>query len=436
MSGVAPVTGAVLLGFDGKLPVRGDFVGDGLPRGFLVPWRAWVDAAMTASQIELGEEWRPAWMEAPVWHFALPGGACGPDAVLGLLMPSVDRVGRHYPLMVAAVFTGRQMAPDIDAGQAWLAAAEALALDALAHDRTPEALMRALSAILPPPDAGDDTASGTWWTVGSPRVPETQRARTDLPAASAFAGMIDARERPVFRSFAISHPGTKRQLNEDSFVDRSGAGLWAVADGVGGATAGDFASGAIRDALADISARLPGARLVEEVRQRLLAVHEALRAKARTREPPVTIASTVVALVARGLDYTCLWAGDSRIYLLRDGVLRQLTRDHSLVQAMVDAGTITAAEAEKHPRANVITRAVGAGDEPLALEEIAGKLRVGDRFLLCSDGLTKVVNEAEMTTLLSAPEGVPLPELLLQAALAHEAGDNVTVVTVEVRGIR
>ena len=427
MPGAATVTGEVVIGFDGKLPVRKDFLCLGLPRDFWSPWRAWVDAAVHESQTVLGAEWRPAWMVGPVWHFALPGGVCGPDAVLGLLMPSVDGVGRLYPLTVAVVFPGRRAAPDPEAGDIWLAAAEALARDALANDTEPDALLQALSAIAPAPDAGGMTDAGIWWTDGSPRVPESRSARSDLPPASLFATMLDAREKMPFRSFAQTDPGPKRRLNEDSYVDRPGAGLWAVADGVGGATAGDFASGAIRDALSDIPARLAAPRLLEEVRTRLLAVHDMLRTQAGARVPPVTIASTVAVLVARGTEYTCIWAGDSRIYLLRDGTLQQLTRDHSLVQAMVEAGSITAAEAEHHPRANVITRAVGAGEDGLELEEAGGTLVAGDRFLLCSDGLSKVVSEGEIAGLLATPE------LLVPAALARETGDNVTVVAVEVR---
>jgi type VI secretion system protein ImpM len=182
---------AVLCGFDGKLPSRGDFIGRGLPRSFVTPWQAWTEAALSASRTALGEAWLPAWLGAPIWRFALPGGVCGADAVLGLLMPSADRVGRHYPLTMAAVFTGRGPAPDAGAGDPWLDAAEALALDALACDRTPDTLMQALAAV-PLPDLGGGAASAVWWTAGSPRVPGARAAMAGLPAPSSFAGMIDA----------------------------------------------------------------------------------------------------------------------------------------------------------------------------------------------------------------------------------------------------
>jgi type VI secretion system protein ImpM len=179
-------------GFEGKLPSRGDFVGRGLPRSFLRPWQAWVDAALSASRRMLGEAWLPAWLEAPVWRFAMQGGACGPDAVLGLMLPSVDRAGRHYPLTVAAVFIGVQAAP---ADVAWLDAVEAPALDALALDHAPEALLLSLDAV-PGPDAGDGRGSGQWWTAGSPRVPAARISLPGLPPPADFAAMIDAGGAP------------------------------------------------------------------------------------------------------------------------------------------------------------------------------------------------------------------------------------------------
>jgi type VI secretion system protein ImpM len=185
MPGAAPVT-IIHRGFDGKLPSRGDFIGRGLPKSFLTPWQAWVDASLTASRRTLGETWLPAWMEAPIWRFTLPADACGPDAVLGLTLPSVDRAGRHYPLTVAAVFAGIRTPP---ADTAWLDAVETLALDALALDHPPEALMDSLNAVPEPTGAPGEPA---WWTTGSPRVPQTHKSTSALPAPETFAGMLDA----------------------------------------------------------------------------------------------------------------------------------------------------------------------------------------------------------------------------------------------------
>lgn len=231
-------------------------------------------------------------------------------------------------------------------------------------------------------------------------------------------------------SWATSHPGAKRKLNEDAYVDRPDLGLWAVADGAGGHHAGEVASSMIRESLEAIPSELSAAELLAEVRARIEATHEALREEARQRGPDVIIASTVVVLLARNGHYACLWAGDSRAYLLRDGALQQVTHDHSLVQELVDAGTISVQDAESHPRANVITRAVGAELDEFVLDKVSGRIQAGDRFLLCSDGLSKTLPEEKLTALLGEPGASPT-EALIAAALEMNASDNVTAVAVE-----
>lgn len=235
-----------------------------------------------------------------------------------------------------------------------------------------------------------------------------------------------------FRSWAATHPGARRTHNEDSFVDRPTLGLWAVADGAGGHEAGEVAAIMIAEQLTAIPAGLGAGRLLAEVRGRVAATHGALRNEAARRGPRAIIAATLVVLLARDDHFACLWAGDARGYLLRDGVLSQITHDHSLVQELVDTGAISAAEAEHHPRSNIVTRAVGADLEELELDKSTGTLLIGDRFLLCSDGVSKCLAEAELKALLGAPEGVPPTELLLTAALAHEASDNITAIAIEV----
>lgn len=232
-------------------------------------------------------------------------------------------------------------------------------------------------------------------------------------------------------SWAMTHPGMKRKHNEDAYVDRPDLGIWAVADGAGGHHAGEVASGMLREALDAIPPGLSASELLAQVRMSVEATHAALRDMAMQRGANVTIASTIVVLMARGEFFACLWAGDSRAYLLRDGVMQQITRDHSLVQELVDAGAIRPEEAESHPRANVITRAVGADLDEFALDKVSGRMQSGDRFLLCSDGLSKTLADGEIAGLLSAQNGVPPPQSLIAAALAQNASDNVTAVMVE-----
>ncbi|MDO9708750.1 PP2C family protein-serine/threonine phosphatase [Paracraurococcus lichenis] len=230
-----------------------------------------------------------------------------------------------------------------------------------------------------------------------------------------------------FRSAGRSDPGAVRRRNEDNLVERQDIGVWAVADGAGGHAAGDVASGLVRQALLAIPAGLGAQELLGEVRARLAQVHEMLLARA---EAPggATSATTVVVLIAGEGHFACLWAGDSRLYRLRDGALSLITRDHSLVQEMVDAGTLTPEAAEGHPHSNVVTRALGVGD--LALEKVTDRLEPNDRFLLCSDGLSKAVPEVEIAALLAAESPETVVDGLMAAALARGARDNVTAVAV------
>ena len=234
-----------------------------------------------------------------------------------------------------------------------------------------------------------------------------------------------------FRAWAVTHPGTVRDHNEDVYVNRPDLGLWAVADGAGGHDAGEVASGLIATALDSIPPELSAEETLTQVRMRMAATHAALRERA-ARKGHGMIASTVVVLIARHGHFACLWAGDSRAYLLRDGALARVTRDHSLVQELVDGGQITDAEAEHHPHANVITRAVGAESDMVELDKVTDRLVDGDRFLLCSDGLSKELSDAEMLEILRTHDLAPAAARLVDAALVRKARDNVTAVVLEI----
>lgn len=232
-----------------------------------------------------------------------------------------------------------------------------------------------------------------------------------------------------FRSCAVTHAGTANRLNEDAYVNRPDLGLWAVADGAGGHEAGEVASAEVVGLLQAIDAGLSAGEMLVEVRSRLEAAHARLHAEASRHGAGVMVATTVVVLMARDDHFACLWAGDSRAYLLRGRTLTRITRDHSLVQALVEDGTISEAEAARHPQANIITRAVGADSELLELEKRTGRLLPGDRLLLCSDGLSKTLPEELLAELLSGDDAAAA-ERLVTAALMAQATDNVTVVTI------
>ena len=236
-----------------------------------------------------------------------------------------------------------------------------------------------------------------------------------------------------FRSCAATHVGTVRTRNEDNFVNRPDLGIWAVADGAGGHQAGEVASQMVTDALAEVPPGLGAAELLAEVRLRILQAHDAIRAEAARRGAHAILATTIVALLAHRDYFACLWAGDSRAYLLREGALTLVSHDHSLVQELVDAGALTPEEALTHPRSNVITRAVGHKDY-VQVDTADIDITVGDRLLLCSDGLHGYfTSDKEVVELCS--DG-PLDECAEAAlALANQRGgkDNITAVVIEVQ---
>jgi serine/threonine protein phosphatase PrpC len=233
-------------------------------------------------------------------------------------------------------------------------------------------------------------------------------------------------------SGAATHVGCVRKLNEDSYLDRADLGLWAVADGMGGHDAGDHASQLAVAALDQIPLPASAPAFLSGVKAALQTANAELRREAATRGPGRIIASTVVTLLAYGQHYACVWAGDSRLYRLRDEALQQISRDHSHVQEMIDSQLLSPQEARNHPYSNVVTRAVGATDE-LELETCHDRLRHGDLFLLCSDGLTKEVEDDEIRAILMRESLFDAPYALIEAAIAHGASDNVTVVAVQCR---
>lgn len=235
-----------------------------------------------------------------------------------------------------------------------------------------------------------------------------------------------AKGLPVAVGAGMTNRGMVRDRNEDSILTDPTGALWAVADGMGGYGNGDVASDIVIDCLAKIPDGVdPGPALVARLQEANDLVLERQRAPGMGR-----MGSTVVAiLISRAVAHVA-WAGDSRAYLLRGGHLRMLTRDHSVVQELVDRGELSPEEAESHPESHMVTRAVGGGPS-LEVDLVSIPLAVGDRLLLCSDGLTRCVYEQTVEALLrdaSGPEEAC--QKLLREALDNGAPDNVSAITV------
>ena len=486
------------VGFYGKLPSHGDFLQRRAPEAFVTLWDDWLQAAMAESRAALGEAWLGIYLTSPVWRFAAAAGACGPGPVAGVLVPSVDRVGRYFPLTIVAALPGDidvvtaslRMDPFFDAvEQLALTTLEAPEVDLDAFDaalrgaapllstgsrpvpvlepRAEELLDGAAAppvqiAIGAPPRLADALLEllsrrlasvydpvMLWWTEGSSAIDPSALICAGLPTPRMFTALLDGRwiERGwqplstaraetaavaeplvdadvplTFRSAAVSHVGRVRAVNQDAFLERPESGIWVVADGVGGHAAGEIASRMVCDAFVDVGGESTFDGLVDAVTERLHQVNGQLVRAARRTPDGAPCGSTVAALLLRGGRVAILWAGDSRVYRYRQGALVQLTRDHSMVESHDGAAVPS----------NVITRAVG-GDNVLELDVIRERLRPGDRFLLCSDGLTRTVADGRLEEWARQPSLEDAVNGMLRSSLDAGAPDNVTAVLVEAR---
>ena len=484
------------VGFYGKLPSHGDFLRRRVSDAFVAVWDGWLQECTAASRAILGDRWLDVYLTSPAWRFACAPGTCGESPVVGIMVPSVDRVGRYFHLTFATELPpGASVVAAASALAPFFDAAEQLAVETLAADhvdfehfddavaglRQHLAGLEARGAMMADPSAAAllDAAGPwhmplatpprlaplfeallaqrlaalydplvLWWTEGSENVEPSLLFSKGLPRPESFAALLDGAwtahqwqsvpgplaavsapgalfaddpTPPKFRSSASTDVGKVRAINQDSFLERPEVGLWVVADGMGGHSDGEVASRMVCDALADFIPDASFEQMIAGAGARVQEVNDHLVRMAERSQQAVHSGSTVVALLLRATRCAVLWAGDSRAYRLRDGRLEQLTRDHSLAEA----GAL-----EPGVSSSAITRAVG-GEPSLELEAVRDRVRAGDRFLLCSDGLTRTLPDDRIGTLLGQQDIRAAAADLVQATLAAGAPDNVTVVVVE-----
>lgn len=237
------------------------------------------------------------------------------------------------------------------------------------------------------------------------------------PASPAGAPLeMPAGQR--FRSVGRSHVGRVRPVNEDRVLNRPQAALWAVADGMGGHAFGGWAAETVVNALGELDGEAGTVAVdaaLAQVNRRIYDRHAGASG------------TTVVVLQVRGDHGRVTWLGDSRAYRWRAGKLELLTRDHTVVQQLQDAGAITADEATGHPRAHFLTRAVGieAAVEP---ETMTFSLEPGDKFLLCSDGFHRKLSERDIAWDCDLDEQA---DRLLRTMVERDGTDNLTFVLID-----
>ena len=237
----------------------------------------------------------------------------------------------------------------------------------------------------------------------------------------------------AFRSACATHTGHVRSLNEDAFCELPEHGLWCVADGMGGHDAGEVASAMVVEALSQLHPQDDMANRIDLVSSALQHINYRLTAEVTMTSPDQVMGCTVVVALIHEDECACLWAGDSRLYLYRGDCLYQMSRDHSVVEELIEQGVLQPEDAATHPQRHVITRAVGV-DEDLQLEQISFQLQEQDVLLLCSDGLYgELQPDSIMAILAQDMDSQVMAQELIQQTLAGEARDNVTVSVITVQ---
>jgi type VI secretion system protein ImpM len=482
------------VGFFGKLPSHGDFIRRRVSDTFVEAFDAWLQACLLDSQTTMGKrQWLDLYLTSPSWRFAFAAGVCGPGPVFGLLAPSVDSAGRYFPIAVVAELPQHAKVLTTAVRSArFFAKAEQLVVETLAAERVDferfdaavallaadvpmisneigldasasSALHEALSSWqLPIAGARDVGAAfsellslhlesiyrplALWWTDGSAAVEPSCLFSKGLPTPDRFPAFLNGAwahhqwrvalpreavpegdagdpvvdEQLSFRSAAATDVGRKRANNEDGYIERPEVGVWVVADGMGGHRNGEVASRMVCDALMDFQPEGSFEEAIAGATRRVQDVNEHLYRSSEGSDTLDRSGSTVVVMLARGSQLALLWAGDSRLYRWREGTLNQLSRDHSLAEL---TGSTTV-------ESNIITRAVGIQAD-LTLDLHRDLVKPDDRFLLCSDGLTRVVSDGLICELMGAAEIQSTVGGLIKAALDAGGPDNVTVLVAE-----
>lgn len=481
------------IGWFGKLPSHGDFLQRRAPEAFLNSWDPWLQECIAQSRTQLGERWLDVYLTSPVWRFFLSGGVVGTSSYAGIVLPSVDRVGRYFPLTVFAELPADLPAMAIAIrGREWLKKIESLALhalesdnfevddfdaavqasaeelseveqyfgvalgvsfpDAAAHWRVPMVSVDRVAASLIDPLvelAGRHLQPmSLWWTDGSQDLGASCLLVRSLPDPARFVAMLDGNWEAAgwsgdagdvvlqpatefayrVASGGVTDTGPVRKMNQDRFLERADEGLWAVADGMGGHSRGEYASQLAVDSLASMEPVATMSAALQGVRIALNRANDDLIRSALSGNIADRSGSTVVVLCVRQQEWGVLWAGDSRVYLLRDGLLRGLTRDHSVGNGAPEDFD----ELNPTPSGGELTRGLG-GHDTLLLDHRTGHVHAGDRFLLCSDGLHGPVDHQRLRDILSAhPDPQQAAEQLLKAAIEAGSRDNISAVVVDI----
>lgn len=238
------------------------------------------------------------------------------------------------------------------------------------------------------------------------------------------------------KTFSVTDVGQRRKMNQDYvFASEQPVGnlpnLFIVADGMGGHNAGDFASRFVVNTVRELIENSDETDAIQLIESAIQKSNVLLREEASKRKELYGMGTTIVAAtIINGVVYTAN-VGDSRLYLIEEADMKQVTRDHSLVEEMVRIGQLTKEEARKHPDKNIITRAIGVG-EKVQIDFFEDDLKKGDKILICSDGLTNMVADSDIRDI-AVDDGTveERAKELIKAANEHGGKDNIAVILIE-----
>ncbi len=239
----------------------------------------------------------------------------------------------------------------------------------------------------------------------------------------------------MLKAFAITDIGRKRKLNQDFvFASEQPVGslpnLFIVADGMGGHNAGDYASQYTVETIVEELSRPKGAESFDLIRRAIEAANDRIRKKAAEDTELSGMGTTAVVAYCEGDELTVANVGDSRLYVIGEGI-RQITRDHSLVEEMVRMGGLDKEAARTHPEKNIITRAIGVAST-VEVDFFTEKLAQGDTILMCSDGLTNMLEDKQILEIIHAQKDIrSRAEALVKAANDNGGKDNIAVILIE-----
>lgn len=446
------------IGFFGKLPTHGDFVGWGLSSNLQRTLQDWLQAGLQTAKESLGGRWKHAFQTMPPWRFIIEEGLWSSHAIAGVMVASADRVGREFPLVLLSQIHQADEHPfKFYKDESWFTALEAMAEGGQRRDFQLDSFTQGLQKLrrIRPINSRDgdvkranrSTRESLWWTVlpgsrdvqgfrneGAPKKDDflrfftTSADRTDAhrnvkaappPAVSGQpVAAVSATEMVSHLSWTHSfqtHAGTRGKPISDALLASAPAGLFGVSCGSGetqtSAEAAKLAVHLAGQAVMDG----PMDQRLRELKGKLGSANTLLRSRNGNPASARSAVASIALLVLESANFAVLWSGDSRCYLFRDGMLRCLTRDH------VQIGMRRS-----------LSKALGL-DATLQTESLVEEIRPDDIFLLCSGSLLRCLSERSVAETMLEDKSAELPRILIENALIAGCPDNVTALVVRVQ---